>query len=126
MIAGAPIMMLGSALIFLPPDNVDGWYLMMATMTIYLGASMLGLAYSAWGAEVVQSYHGRARLALNVIDDTGARLAETVLTPGDGWTEVVFPFTPRAGARFLGVQLVKAKDETPVVFEIRGVEITPC
>ena len=70
--------------------------------------------------------HGRARLALNVIDDTGARLAETVLTPGDGWTEVVFPFTPRAGARFLGVQLVKAKDETPVVFEIRGVEITPC
>ncbi|WBX85168.1 MFS transporter [Sphingosinicella microcystinivorans] len=63
MIAGAPIMMLGSALIFLPPDNVDGWYLMMATMTIYLGASMLGLAYSAWGAEVVQSYHGRARLA---------------------------------------------------------------
>lgn len=63
MVAGAPIMMLGSALVFLPPENVTGWYLMLATMTIYLGASMLGLAYSAWGAEVVQTYHGRARLA---------------------------------------------------------------
>jgi Na+/melibiose symporter-like transporter len=62
-VAGAPIMMLGSALVFLPPENVNGWYLMLATMTIYLGASMLGLAYSAWGAEVVQTYHGRARLA---------------------------------------------------------------
>lgn len=62
-IAGAPIMMLGAALVFMPPDGVGGWYLMAATMIIYLGASMLGLAYSAWGAEVVQSYHGRARLA---------------------------------------------------------------
>src|SRR5690606_21566473 len=32
MVAGAPIMMLGSALVFLPPENVTGWYLMLATM----------------------------------------------------------------------------------------------
>jgi Na+/melibiose symporter-like transporter len=63
MVAGAPIMMLGSALIFLPPSEVNGLYLMFGSMVIYLGASMLGLAYSAWGAEVVQSYHGRARMA---------------------------------------------------------------
>jgi cephalosporin hydroxylase len=69
--------------------------------------------------------HDRARLALNVIDDTGARLAETVLGLSDAWTEVVFPFATRADARFLGVQLVKAREETPVVFEIRGAELFP-
>lgn len=69
--------------------------------------------------------HGRARLALNVIDNTGARLAETVLTLADAWVEVVFPFSTRADSLFLGVQLVKAKDETPVVFEMRGAELTP-
>jgi Na+/melibiose symporter-like transporter len=63
MVAGAPIMMLGSALIFMPPGEVSGLYLMLGSMAIYLGASMLGLAYSAWGTEVVESYHGRARLA---------------------------------------------------------------
>jgi Na+/melibiose symporter-like transporter len=63
MVAGAPLMMLGSALLFLPPQGIDGWYLLASIMTVYLGASMLGLAYSAWGAEVVQTYHGRARLA---------------------------------------------------------------
>ncbi|MCM8729801.1 MFS transporter [Hephaestia sp. GCM10023244] len=63
MMAGAPLMMGGAAMVFLPPSSVTGWYLMVAMVTIYLGASMLGVAYSAWGAEVVRSYHGRARLA---------------------------------------------------------------
>lgn len=63
MAIGGPIMMLGAAMVFLPPDGVGGFYLMIATMIIYFGASMLGLAYSAWGAEVVRTYHGRARLA---------------------------------------------------------------
>ncbi len=62
-VAGAPIMMVGAALVFMPPEEVSGWYLMASTMLVYFGASMLGLAYSAWGAEVVRSYQGRARLA---------------------------------------------------------------
>ncbi|MBC2778947.1 MFS transporter [Parasphingopyxis marina] len=63
MVIGAPIMMLGTALIFMPPDWANGLYLMVASMVIYFGASMLGLAYSAWGAEVVDTYHGRSKLA---------------------------------------------------------------
>lgn len=63
MVIGAPIMMLGTALIFIPPDWANGVYLMIASMVIYFGASMLGLAYSAWGTEVVDTYYGRAKLA---------------------------------------------------------------
>jgi Na+/melibiose symporter-like transporter len=60
---GAPIVMAGTALVFLPPENPSGLYLMAGCMMIYFGASMHGLAYAAWGAEVVHTYHGRSRLA---------------------------------------------------------------
>ena len=63
MVIGTPIMMVGTALVFLPPAHVTGWYLMFASMVIYFGASMTGLAYSAWGAEIVETYHGRSKLA---------------------------------------------------------------
>jgi Na+/melibiose symporter-like transporter len=63
MVLGAPITMFGAWLIFMPPQGADGWHLLIASATIYLGASILGLAYSAWGAEIVESYHGRAKLA---------------------------------------------------------------
>ena len=63
MVAGAPLVMAGSALLFMPPENASGLYLVGTSMLIYLGASMLGLAYSAWGAEVVTTYHGRTKLA---------------------------------------------------------------
>ena len=69
--------------------------------------------------------HDRGRLTLNTTGDTGARLAETLLALPDAWTELVFPFATRADSRFLGVQLVKAKDETPVVFEVRGTRLVP-
>ena len=82
-------------------------------------ASAMRLRFSLRGV----ANHDRARLALNVIDDTGTRLAEMLLTLADMWTEVVFPFATRTDSRFLGVQLVKAKDETPVVFEVRGMEL---
>jgi len=36
---------------------------MVGCMLIYFGASMHGLAYAAWGAEVVRTYHGRSRIA---------------------------------------------------------------
>jgi len=63
MVLGTPIFMIGAWMVFMPPEGATGWYLLSATAVIYFGASMLGLAYSAWGAEIVGTYHGRSRLA---------------------------------------------------------------
>jgi Na+/melibiose symporter-like transporter len=63
MVVATPIVMLGAWLVFIPPVQVSGVYLMAATSVIYFGASMLGLAFSAWGAEIVESYHGRSKIA---------------------------------------------------------------
>ena len=63
MVIGTPITMLGAWLVFMPPDGASGMHLLIATSVIYLGASILGLAYSAWGAEIVDTYHGRSTVA---------------------------------------------------------------
>jgi Na+/melibiose symporter-like transporter len=63
MVIGTPILMLGSFLLFMPMIGVSGWYLLVASFVIYAGGSTLGLPYSAWGTEIVETYHGRARMA---------------------------------------------------------------
>lgn len=63
MVIGTPILMLGSFLLFMPMIGVSGWYLLIASFVIYAGGSTLGLPYSAWGTEIVETYHGRARMA---------------------------------------------------------------
>jgi Na+/melibiose symporter-like transporter len=60
---GTPILMLGAFILFMPMIPVSGWYLLVASFVIYLGGSCYGLSYSAWGTEIVETYHGRARLA---------------------------------------------------------------
>ncbi len=60
---GAPILMLGAWVLLMPPIRPSGWYLLVASFVIYAGGSTLGLPYSAWGTEIVPTYHGRARLA---------------------------------------------------------------
>jgi Na+/melibiose symporter-like transporter len=60
---GTPILMLGAALLFMPAVRPNGWYLLFASFVIYAGGSTVGLPYSAWGTEIVPTYHGRARLA---------------------------------------------------------------
>jgi Na+/melibiose symporter-like transporter len=60
---GTPILMAGAALLFMPPSRPNGWYLLFASFVIYAGGSTVGLPYSAWGTEIVPTYHGRARLA---------------------------------------------------------------
>lgn len=62
-VLATPICMLGAWLVFMPPAHANGVYLLLATGVIYLGASMLGLAHSAWGAEIVDSYYGRSKIA---------------------------------------------------------------
>ncbi len=63
MLIGTPILMIGSILLFMPVIPVGGWYLLVASFVIYAGGSCLGLSYSAWGTELVETYHGRSRLA---------------------------------------------------------------
>lgn len=63
MLAGTPLLMVGAYFLFMPPVQPNGWYLLVASFVIYAGGSTLGLPYSAWGTEVVASYHGRARMA---------------------------------------------------------------
>jgi Na+/melibiose symporter-like transporter len=59
---GTPILMLGAFLLLVPLVPVGGGYLLVASFVIYAGGSMVGLPYSAWGTEIVQTYHGRSRL----------------------------------------------------------------
>jgi glycoside/pentoside/hexuronide:cation symporter, GPH family len=63
MMIGAPILMLGAFLLYVPLVSGAGWYLMLASFVIYAGGSCYGLSYSAWGTEIVETYHGRSRLA---------------------------------------------------------------
>lgn len=63
LILATPITMLGAWLVFMPPEGATGLHLLLATAVIYFGASMMGLAYSAWGAEIVEHYHGRSKVA---------------------------------------------------------------
>jgi Na+/melibiose symporter-like transporter len=63
MVLATPITMLGAWLVFMPPEGATGFHLLLATAVIYFGASMMGLAYSAWGAEIVEHYHGRSKVA---------------------------------------------------------------
>lgn len=63
MFIGSPILMAGAYLLFMPPVAPSGWYLLMASFVIYAGGSTVGLPYSAWGTELAETYHGRARMA---------------------------------------------------------------
>ncbi len=63
MVLATPITMAGAWLVFMPPEGATGFHLLLATAVIYFGASMMGLAYSAWGAEIVDHYHGRSKVA---------------------------------------------------------------
>lgn len=63
MMIGTPILMLGAFLLYIPLVSGAGWYLMLASFVIYAGGSCYGLSYSAWGTEIVETYHGRSRLA---------------------------------------------------------------
>jgi Na+/melibiose symporter-like transporter len=60
---GTPLIMFGAWLLLMPPIAPNGWYLLLASFVIYVGGSAMGLSYSAWGTEIVATYHGRSRMA---------------------------------------------------------------
>jgi len=67
LLAGAPVVMVSAGLLFLPgpdPGPDPGWSdLLVWTMVLYLGATMILLPYSAWGAELSADYNERSRIA---------------------------------------------------------------
>jgi len=63
MLMGTPLLMTGAYILFMPPIAPSGWYLLLASFVIYAGGSTVGLPYSAWGTEIIETYHGRSRMA---------------------------------------------------------------
>ncbi|MBO22500.1 MAG: MFS transporter [Rhodospirillaceae bacterium] len=72
LLAGAPLMIVGAWTMFRPPDEVNALYLATATITLYLGGTMVMLPYTAWAAELSSDYYERSRIA-------GAREAALVI-----------------------------------------------
>ncbi len=71
-LVGAILAAIALVRIFQPPEAVSAVYLAVWSVVLYLGWTMIAVPYTAWGAELSDDYHGRARI-------TGAREAATVL-----------------------------------------------
>jgi spermidine/putrescine transport system permease protein len=67
-----PVICLSVELLFRPVAPVTWSYLLVWTMTLYLGWTMFLLPYGAWGAELSTDYHERSRVS-------GARETASVL-----------------------------------------------
>lgn len=63
LLAGLPLAMVGTGFLFLPPDGASAVYLLVWTMLLYLGATMIQIPYLAWGAELSGAYHERTRIS---------------------------------------------------------------
>jgi len=63
MLAGVPLVVLAVWLLFAPPFGVSALHLLVWTVVLYLGGTMILLPYSAWGAELSPDYHERSRIA---------------------------------------------------------------
>jgi glycoside/pentoside/hexuronide:cation symporter, GPH family len=61
-----PIMMVSIYQLFMPPENAGMSHLLMWSMLLSLGTTMMIIPYYAWGAELSSNYHERSRI-------TGAR-----------------------------------------------------
>lgn len=63
MVAGVPITVAATWALFVPPENAGAPWLFGASLTLYLGATMILLPYYAWGAELSGNYQERSRIA---------------------------------------------------------------
>ena len=63
MVVGTPILLLGAWQLFRPGESADWLHLLLWSGVLYLGATMVLLPYSAWGAELSPDYHERSRIA---------------------------------------------------------------
>ncbi|MEJ6654636.1 MAG: MFS transporter, partial [Pseudomonas sp.] len=62
LVMGTPLMLLGTVMIFMPPDGAGILHLLIWTLLMYFGWTMVTLPYGAWGAELSTQYHQRSRV----------------------------------------------------------------
>lgn len=62
MLASIPFLTLASYRLFVPPDGVDQYYLLLWLVVFWLGWTMLQIPYYALGAELSPSYDERTRI----------------------------------------------------------------
>lgn len=62
LVAGGAVMVLGVWRLFIPPADVDVWYLLVWVAVVYAGFTMVALPHEAWGAELSSSYEERTRI----------------------------------------------------------------
>ncbi len=78
MLIGVPILMLGLYELFMAPKGISLGYLVVWLLVFYVGTSIMGLAQSAWGANLAPHYDERSRL-FGVLAGVGALSAVAVL-----------------------------------------------
>ena len=61
-LAGTPVLLLGSWLLFLPGDEVGPIYFLAAISLLFFGLTMVQLPYIAWGAELSFNYDVRTQI----------------------------------------------------------------
>jgi len=63
MLAGAPLLVLAAWMLFAPPAGVGWPHLLVWTILLYLGGTMIQIPYAAWAAELSPQHHERSRIA---------------------------------------------------------------
>lgn len=61
-ILGAPVLILGAWLCFVPPASVSTPYLFVGLATLFLGFALVQIPYVSWGAELSGNYDERSRI----------------------------------------------------------------
>lgn len=59
---GVPVLCGSIWLLFVPMEGADATYLLLCIAGMYIGTTLVGLPYGAWGAELSPDYHQRARV----------------------------------------------------------------
>lgn len=62
LVAGTPLLMLSTWMIFVPNGNVSVQYLLLWTCLLFFGYTLVDLPYKAWGAELSTEYSERSRV----------------------------------------------------------------
>ena len=57
---GLPLMMISVYFLFSPQENVSIYYFLIFIVLMYLGSTLIGISYNAWGAEISPVYHERS------------------------------------------------------------------
>ena len=76
LILGAPVISLGTFMLFVPQGTVSSGYLIFWLLVYYIGYSLITLSHAAWGSVVAGQYHERSRVfgSIQTVSTIGATL----------------------------------------------------